>query len=197
MNMRRVVLLFAAVAAVAALVLSASLYLVGSRDGGSGVALIGGPFELVDQSGRTVREQDFRGRLMLVYFGYTYCPDVCPTELQTMSVALDRLGPKAEAVQPVFITVDPERDDVQQMADYVSHFHPSLVGLTGSPEQVAAAAKAYRVYYAKVQDEASSEYLMDHTSFVYLMDREGSYVTHFGPQTPPEEMAARIEEHLS
>ena len=198
MNARRFALIFAASAvAVAALATVALLLLGPSREsGGRGVALVGGPFELVDHEGKTVRDDAFRGRLMLVYFGYTWCPDVCPTELQNMSAAMDLLGEDAAEVAPIFITVDPERDTAATIADYRQHVHPSLVALTGSPEQVSAAAKTYRVYYAKGPEERPGEYLMDHSSFVYLMDRKGGYLTHFAPATPPETMAARIREHL-
>src|SRR5690606_6537516 len=122
-------------------------------------------------------------------FGYTWCPDVCPTELQNMSAALDLLGDDAKEVVPIFITVDPERDTPEVMADYRSYFHPSLVALTGAPAQIAAAAKAYRIYYAKAEGDKPGEYLMDHSSFVYLMDRKGGYLTHFAPATAPETMA--------
>ena len=198
MDARRFALIFAASAVAVAAAATLALLLLGpSREsGGRGVALVGGPFELVDSNGRTVRDDAFRGRLMLVYFGYTWCPDVCPTELQNMSAAMDLLGDDAAEVAPIFITVDPERDTVETMAEYREHFHPSLVALTGSPPQVAAAAKAYRVYYAKGPSDRPGEYLMDHSSFVYLMDRKGGYLTHFAPATPPEQMAARVREHL-
>lgn len=198
MNARRFALIFAACAVAVAAAATVALMLLGParQTGGRGVALIGGPFELVDHTGATVTDADFRGRLMLVYFGYTWCPDVCPTELQNMSAALDLLGDDAAEVAPIFITVDPERDTPEVMADYRQHFHPSLVALTGSPAQVAAAAKTYRIFYGKVPTERPGEYLMDHSSFVYLMDRKGGYLTHFAPNTAPEAMAARIREHL-
>lgn len=157
---------------------------------------IGGPFNLVDQHGRQVTEADFRGRYMLIYFGYTYCPDVCPTELQAMSQAVDQLGEAGEKVTPVFITVDPVRDTVDQLAGYAQHFHPRLVALTGSEEQVTAAAKAYRVYFRKVEDESTTEYLMDHSSIIYLMGPEGRFLTHFSYGTPPEEMAEKMRSYL-
>lgn len=157
---------------------------------------IGGPFNLVDQHGRAVTEADFRGRYMLIYFGYTFCPDVCPTELQAMSQAIDELGPAGEKVTPVFITIDPTRDTVEQLAGYAEHFHPRLVALTGSPEQVAAAAKVYRVYYKKVEQEDSSEYLMDHSSIIYLMGPDGEFLTHFSYGTEPAKMAEKIREFL-
>ena len=140
-------------------------------------------------------EQDFAGKPMLIYFGYTFCPDVCPTELSAMSQALDLLGDDAAEIQPVFITIDPARDTTEQMAEYVAHFYPTMVGLTGSVEQVAGAAKAYRVYYARGPGEDDA-YLMDHSSFIYVMDAGGKYRAHFGPNTAPEEMARRLRELL-
>lgn len=159
----------------------------------SGQALIGGPFTLTDQDGKTVTDADFKGKFMLIYFGFTFCPDVCPTELQVMSGALEKLGPKAADVQPIFITVDPERDTSQVLAKYVKQFDPRLIGLTGTPEQIAAAAKAYRVFYQQAKDEGSSaDYTMDHSSIVYLMDREGKFLVFFPPATSPELMAEKI-----
>jgi len=162
----------------------------------SGKALIGGPFSLTDHTGKPVTQDDFKGKLMLVFFGYTYCPDICPAELQVMSAALDALGADAEKVTPVFITVDPARDTVEQMASYVASFHPRLVGLTGSEEAVKEAAKAYRVYYAKAGDANSPDYLVDHSAIVYLMGRDGNYLTHFSYGTSAEKMAAGIRKHL-
>lgn len=186
MTARRFSLIMASVAVALAIGLSVGLLFGERSGGGSGKAAIGGPFELVDHTGRTVTEANFEGQYTLVYFGFTFCPDVCPTELQAMSVALDLLGEEAEAVTPIFITVDPERDTVELMARYREHFHPRLQALTGSSTQVAAAARAYRVYYARVEDESSTEYLMDHSAYVYLMDRNGEYLKHFAPNTPPE-----------
>jgi len=197
MNVARLSLIFAAAAVAVAVALSAVLLMQDrpqSRAGGQ--ALIGGPFELVDQKGRAVTERDLQGRLALVYFGFTYCPDVCPTDLQGITAALDLLAADAAKVQPVFITIDPERDTVAQMGSYIEHFHPSFLALTGTPAQVATAAKAYRVYYARAKSDSTTEYLMDHSAFVYLMDREGRYLRHFAPNTPPEAMAAAIREHL-
>jgi protein SCO1/2 len=158
---------------------------------------IGGEFSLVDQNGVTRHPADFRGKLMLVYFGYTFCPDACPTALQDMSHAIDLLGPKGEAVQPIFVTIDPARDTVEQMKLYASNFHPRLMALTGTPEQIAEAAKAYRVYYEKGKSTGgSNDYLMDHTIFIYLMGRDGRYLSHFPPGTTAEQMAAAIEKRL-
>jgi len=169
------------------------------RDGaapGMGEALVGGPFELIDGDGRTRTDQEFRGRHMLIYFGFTYCPDVCPTELQNMTNALDQLGDAAAAIQPIFISIDPERDTPEVVGAYVDHFHPSMIGLTGSPEAVAAAAKAYRVYYRRADDPNASDYLMDHSSIVYLMRPDGKFLTHFSYGTTAEEMAATIRRYL-
>ncbi len=159
----------------------------------SGKALIGGPFTLINHKGETVTDKSFRGQYMLVYFGYTFCPDVCPAELAVITDALEMLGEKAARVTPVFITVDPERDTVEQVAEYVSNFHPRMVGLTGSPDQIKAAAKAYRVYYRKAKDESSSAaYMMDHSSIIFLMGPDGQYLSHFAYGTKPETMAAKL-----
>ena len=168
---------------------------------GSGTALVGGPFELVDQTGAVRRDADFRGQFMLVYFGYTYCPDVCPVSLTNMSTAVDMLGETdpalARQITPVFITVDPDRDDVAALAAYVEHFHPRLVALTGDMDQVAAAAKAYRVYFAKVQDDATSDYLVDHSAIIYLMGPDGAYLSHFPHNATPEEIVAGLRQRLT
>jgi cytochrome oxidase Cu insertion factor (SCO1/SenC/PrrC family) len=163
----------------------------------TGTALIGGPFDLVDQDGKPRTDADFRGKLMLVYFGYTYCPDVCPTELSTISDALDDLHQKAAGVAPMFISIDPARDTSEVMKNYVAHFSPQLIGLTGSADQLAAAARAYRVYYAKIPaKDGGNDYLMDHSAFVYLMDRDGKYLTHFTPDISAQEMADTIAKYL-
>ena len=156
---------------------------------------VGGPFTLVDQNGATRRAEDLRGKLMLIYFGYTYCPDVCPTELQTMSDAVDRLGAKGDAVQPIFITVDPERDTPEQLKNYAENFHPRLLALTGSAAQIAEAARAYKVFYQPVK-RGDGEYLVDHSSIVYLMGRDGRYLAHFGGNLTADQMAAAIAKHL-
>ena len=159
---------------------------------------IGGSFTLVDHNGKTVTADDFRGRFMLVYFGYTYCPDVCPTTLTTMADAIDILDGDGESVVPVFITVDPERDTPEHLKMYVNYFHPRLVGLTGTTQSVAAAAKAYRIYYAKAPEDgtAGDDYLVDHLSFVFLMGPDGAFRSHFEHGISPEAMAKRIREYL-
>lgn len=141
-------------------------------------AALGGPFTLVDGDGKTVTNADFRGRFMLIYFGYGFCPDVCLTELQAMGQALDMLEPKAaKQITPVFITVDPARDTPASLKSFVRAFHPRLVGLSGTPEQTAAIAKAFRVYYRLGQPSkpGAGDYLVDHTSFFYLIGPDGGF----------------------
>jgi protein SCO1/2 len=163
----------------------------------SGTALVGGPFSLVGAGGKTVTDADFRGRYMLVFFGFTHCPDICPAELQVIAQTLDKLGDKGKKVVPVFITLDPERDTPEAMADYVKSFGPNFVGLTGSPEAIAAAAKAYRVAFAKVETkESAGDYSVDHSALVYLMDPEGKYVTHFSYGTGADELAEKLNKIL-
>jgi protein SCO1/2 len=186
-------------AAAALIALAAGLSLLDRNNGPvtSGAALVGGPFELVAHTGQTVTDRDFRGKYMLVTFGYTYCPDVCPAELQVISTALDHLGEKAREIQPLFITIDPQRDDVKALSQYMPHFHAQFLGLTGSPEAIDKAAKAYRVYYAKGKDSGGKDYLMDHSSIIYLMDREGTFLKHFSYQTDAKAFAKAIEDAIA
>jgi cytochrome oxidase Cu insertion factor (SCO1/SenC/PrrC family) len=149
---------------------------------------VGGPFALVDHTGRQRTEADFRGKLLLLYFGFTYCPDVCPTDLQSIGLAIDQLGKAGEGVQPLFVTLDPDRDTPQHLANYVPLFHPRLVGLTGDASSIRQAARAYKVYYAKVPT-AGDDYTVDHSGYIYLMDRAGQYLGFFPPGTPPDRMA--------
>jgi protein SCO1/2 len=158
---------------------------------------IGGPFELIDHTGARRTDADFRGQLMLIYFGYTYCPDICPTDLQAMASALDLLGDRGWAVQPLFITIDPDRDTPGHLADYVPLFHPRLVGLTGEADAIRRVARAYKVHYAKVVLPASPDYAMDHSAFIYLVDAQGRYLGFFPPGTSPERMATIMQPHLS
>lgn len=154
---------------------------------------IGGPFTLVDQEGRTVTSDSLKGKPTLIYFGFTYCPDVCPTSLLLMETAIEKLGPSAaNKVNLVLITVDPERDTPALLKGYVTNFGPTFMGLTGTPEQVAAAARAYRVYYQKVPGKDGAPYLMDHSSIVYLLDRNGRFVTHFTHDAKAEAIAAAV-----
>ncbi len=173
----------------------AAFILYGNGTGGKGVASIGGPFSLTDHKGQPRTDKDFRGRYMLIYFGYTYCPDVCPTALQSMTQAMGQLAPETQKkITPVFITIDPERDTAKQLNAYVENFHPSMVGLTGTKEQITKTARVYRVYFGRAPDgqEESTEYLMDHSSIVFLMNPDGEYVTHFTHATSPEKMAKRL-----
>jgi protein SCO1/2 len=146
---------------------------------------IGGPFALIDQNGARRTDADFRGKFMLVYFGFTYCPDVCPTDLQQIGLAVDRLGPDGDAVQPIFITVDPERDTSEHLKDYVAMFHSRFIGLTGDAAAIHEAARAYRAYYAKVA-LPKSDYTVDHSAFIYLIGRKGEYIGFFPPGTSAE-----------
>jgi protein SCO1/2 len=171
--------------------------LLPARMQSAGRALVGGPFSLTDHTGKRVTDKDFRGRTLIVMFGFTFCPDVCPTELQLVSAALDKLGPKANDVVPLFITVDPERDTPAQLATYVKSFHPRLVGLTGTAEEIAAAAKAYRVYFKKVDDPKSTAgYTMDHSALIYVVGPDGTYQTHFTPGVSVATLAQRLGELL-
>jgi protein SCO1 len=157
---------------------------------------IGGPFDLIDQTGRRRTDADFRGKLVLLYFGYTYCPDVCPTDLMAIASAVDQLGSAGDEVQPLFITLDPERDTVEELAGYVGTFHPRLIGLTGAPEQIREVALAYKVYYAKVPAPDGTDYAIDHSGFIYLVGRNGKYLGFFPPNTPPERLVEIVRRHL-
>jgi len=161
----------------------------------AGMAL-GGGFSLLDEAGRNVTAADFAGSWLLIYFGYTYCPDVCPTELGLATAAIDALGAQGDRVVPVFISVDPERDTPDHLADYVARFHPRLRGLTGTPEQIAAVARQYRVYYARARGSNNNDYLIDHSSFLYLVGPDLRVRALFRPQTSPEAIATAIAGHL-
>jgi cytochrome oxidase Cu insertion factor (SCO1/SenC/PrrC family) len=163
--------------------------------GVTGAALIGGPFTLVDQHGATVHDSDFRGRYMLVYFGYTNCPDICPTDLTAMGAAIDRLGAEGPRVVPIFITVDPTRDTVERLAAYAPLFHPRLVLLTGTADQVRQAAAAYRVYYEQAGE--GGDYAVNHSAIIYLMDGQGRFVTHFPEGTTADAIAQGIAHALA
>jgi protein SCO1/2 len=191
-------LLIAAILAGLVILGAGAFLAVAFREGPRGVAAtplgsaIGGPFELVDQNGNTVTDADLKGKWSLIYFGYTHCPDACPTALNDISIALSELGPKRDAVRPVFITVDPERDTPEALKAYVTSFDAPILALTGSPEQVAKAAKAYRVYYAK-HPEAGGDYSMDHSSVIYVMDPDGRFTASFTHESAPEQIAERMK----
>ncbi len=179
-------------AAIAVLALIALWLALGPK--GSSQSLIGGPFALEDGSGKTVTDQTLRGRLFLVYFGYTHCPDVCPTELARISDILAAMGDKAPPA--LFITVDPERDTPKVMQDYAASFGPRMIGLSGSPQAIGAVEKAYRVFARKGKVESDGGYSMDHSSIVYLMDKAGGFVEALNLDRPPEETAKELERYL-
>lgn len=164
-----------AVIALVAIVVAVLLpeYSPPSREGGR--FAVGGPFEMVDTTGQTVTEADLLGKPSVMFFGFTYCPDVCPTTLYDLSEMIERLGPDAEKMNFVFVSVDPERDTPEKLGDYISAFDDHIRGFTGSPEQVAKMAEAYRIYYEKVPLEGG-DYTIDHTASVYLMDAEGNFI---------------------
>ncbi|MFT4077892.1 SCO family protein [Rhodomicrobium sp.] len=157
--------------------------------------LIGGAFSLVDTNGKRVTDADFRGKLMLVFFGYTHCPDVCPTGLQQAADVLAKLGPDAGEVVPVFISVDPARDTPSVMKSYVEQFDPRIAGLTGDAAEVATAAKAYRVYYRKAG--SGDDYSVDHSAYVYLMDRNGKFITNFMFNAPVDVMVDGLKKQIA
>ncbi len=164
-----------------------------SRPGG-GTASIGGPFELTDQDGKRLGSEGLKGKPTLIYFGFTYCPDVCPTSVLLMQTAVDHLGPGTAAkVNLVLVTIDPDRDTPAIMKDYVRQFGPTIVGLTGTAEEIAATAKAFRVYYQKVPGKDGAPYLMDHSSIFYLLDAKGRFYKHFTHQSRAEDIAASLK----
>lgn len=159
----------------------------------------GGPFSLIDADGHTVSDQDFRDRFMLVYFGYTHCPDVCPLDLAVMTEALDLIGPLAAEVRPIFITVDPARDTAQLMAEYAKSFSPHISALSGSEAQIAAVARAYKVHRRKIPTPGAdqpADYVVDHGSLTYLMGPDGTFRTLIAHNTPAERMAAVIGDYV-
>lgn len=158
---------------------------------------LGGPFQLIDHTNQPVTEKSFGKKYLIVYFGYSYCPDICPMALHTLSQVMEEIDPKGRTFQPLFITVDPKRDTVKNLALYVQNFHPTFVMLTGSSDKIKAACKAYRVYAAASQKEGSTEELIDHSSIVYVMSPEGQFVTHFNHQTPKEEMIEGLRRYLT
>ncbi|RKP36700.1 SCO1/SenC-domain-containing protein [Dimargaris cristalligena] len=169
----------------------------------AGKPRIGGPFTLIDQNGRSVTNQDFRGRFMLVYFGFTHCPDICPEELDKMGEVLDLLDQDAtpdeahNPVAPIFVTCDPQRDGVPEIREYVKEFHPRLVGLTGSFDAINQVARAYRVYFSKPPAaQPDEDYLVDHSIFFYLMDPRGEFVDAYGREREAEDVYKSIKKHM-
>ena len=171
------------------------LWVLGGLRSGTAPALIGGPFQLTDQAGQTVTEKNMQGRPTLVFFGFTHCPDVCPTTLFEISEVLKAMGKDADRVNAYYISVDPERDTAAAMKEYLSSFDPRLKGLTGNPDQIAKVLSEYRVYARKVPLK-DGDYTMDHTALIYLMDRDGRFVSPFNLNRKPEEAAADLQHYL-
>jgi protein SCO1 len=199
MTLRTARILVATGAFVAGLILCTAVVLLVSG-GGQGptlpqVAAIGGPFSLTDQNGRTVTDQDFKGRPFLVFFGFTNCPDICPTTMFEISEILKKLGPDGDRVRAVFVTVDPERDTPAALKDYLSSFDPRIVGVTGDEAAIAAVAKAYRAYYKRMP-LAEGGYTMDHTAIIYLMGKDGRFVTPFSLKRTTDAAAAELRKYL-
>lgn len=189
-----------ALAAVTLVVAAAVTAIAVSRASHSNAAVplpqIGGHFTLSTADGRRVTDETFRGKWLIIYFGYTGCPDVCPTTLSAMGVALQSLGPLADKIQPIFITVDPARDSAQAVGEYVKDFDPRLIGLVGSPEEIAAAAENFHVYY-RVRDLGNNEYVVDHSSFLYLIDPNGVFVRLLTADLPGHQLAEELRKLIS
>jgi protein SCO1/2 len=190
-----VVLIFSAFLAGLVIFLGVILFAGHYQGAGPGVSAIGGPFSLIDQNGKPVTDQDMRGRPYLVFFGYTHCPDICPTTLFELSEVLRALGKDADKTGAIFISIDPERDTPAAMKDYLSSFDPHLVGATGDVKAIEQAEKAYRVYAKKVPGE-KGDYSMDHTALVYLMDKQGRFVAPFKLSGKPEDAAAELRRYM-
>jgi protein SCO1/2 len=168
-----------------------------SEQAAAGLSTIGGPFTLTDGAGRNVTDRDLRGRYMLVYFGYTFCPDVCPTTLAEMAGALERLGKDADRIAPVFITVDPARDTPTVMRDYVAAFGARIIGLTGTPEQIAQVTREYRVYVTTHRSGEGRNYTVDHSSILYLMGPDGRFVAPLRTDGTADQLAAQLAKLMS
>jgi len=194
-NVRVLVLLATFVAALGLSFAGVLLFMRGNASPVTQVSTVGGPFKLTDQNGKTLTDQDLKGKPFLVFFGFTHCPDVCPTSLFEVSEVLRALGKDADKTQALFVTVDPERDTPQVMKDYLQSFDPHLWGLTGDDASVAQVAKAYRVYYKKVPLDGG-DYTMDHTAMVYLMDKDGRFVAPFNLKRTPEAAAADLRRYF-
>jgi protein SCO1/2 len=195
-------ILLATVAAITALAIAMIWPQSGNQGPGQSIqppstADIGGPFALTDHEGNTVTDMDFRGRPLLIAFGYSKCPDVCQMMLQNISEALDKIGDRAAGITPLFISFDPDRDTPEVLTEHLDNFHPAIRGLTGDAAAIEKVTKAYRVYYKKVEvtdpeDSAPDNYIMEHSSNIYLMDRNGRYAAHFSHHTKPAEIAVAV-----
>lgn len=162
----------------------------------TGEAQIGGSFALTSQDGKEVKDSDFTGKYTLVYFGFTHCPDVCPTDMALISSVMQNLGDDAKKIQPIFMTIDPERDTPEQIKKYLDNFYPGIIGLTGTKEQMADVANKYHIFYQKVKSEQLNEYLMDHSAFIYLMGKDGKYVKHFNNKQSVDEITKSVKASL-
>lgn len=189
-------LIFNAAAVTILLTMQPSPVAISWKGGRTGTPLIGGPFTLTSADGRTVTDQTYRGKWMLVYFGYTNCPDACPTALNNMSITLQKLGSEADKLQPLFITVDPKRDTRQVMSAYLESFDPRIVGLVGTQTQTDSVAKTYRVYFEQRKDEGDN-YLINHSAYFYLMDPDGKFVDVIEGATPGDQMADKLRQLIS
>jgi cytochrome oxidase Cu insertion factor (SCO1/SenC/PrrC family) len=163
----------------------------------SGQGRIGGPFTLTDHTGKLRTDADFRGKFLLVYFGFTHCPDICPTDLMAIGGALKTLGPLADQVRGLFITVDPKRDTPELLARYVESFHENVVGLTGDERAISRTARSYKVYFNKVPGKGEDDYGFDHSAYIYLMDRDGKFVGVFPPSTSSDRIVAALKPLLA
>ena len=190
---------FLAVIAAIAIAMVAGFYIFSEKlpaDRSEGKADIGGPFSLIDQDGKVFTEQNLKGKYSLVFFGFTNCPEVCPTTLMETTEAIKKLGDDAKNLLPIFISID-SNDNPTSMKTYLTNFHPSIIGLTGSEEQIKKAAAAYKVYYAKInQPESSAGYTMDHSAYVYFMDKDGNYLTHFSYKDPADKIISTVKPYL-
>jgi protein SCO1/2 len=191
----RILAILAAFLAGAAALAGVAIVLLPREPAATRASDVGGPFRLLDHNGRPVTDSDFKGKPFLVFFGFTHCPDICPTALFEMSETFRRLGPDAEKARALFISVDPERDTPEKLKLYLSSFDPHIVGLTGTPAQIAAATKAYKAYAKKVPLEGG-DYTMDHSAIVYLMDRNGRFVAPFNLKRPADQAAADLRRYL-
>ena len=206
---RRAAALVTAMGAVAAIVFlaprDASIPIEGRRSEAarlmselmSGTASVGGPFTLQDSSGKRVSLADYRGKVVLLYFGYMFCPNVCPADLAAIGQCMRLLGTAGEVVQPLFVTLDPERDRGEALRGYAASFHPRFIALTGSSAEVEQVARSYKVFHEKIRPPGVSSYLIDHTAFVFLLDREGRFAAIFPPGTPPQRMETLVREQIA
>ena len=195
-SLRRSIVWLATALAVTATAVTVAMNRPSQSNAAQQLPQIGGHFALSTPDGRRVTDTTFRGKWLLVYFGYTSCPDVCPTTLSAMALALDKLGPLADKVQPVFITVDPERDTPKIVGEYVKDFDPRFVGLVGSPQEIGTAAEQFHVYY-RVRQLGNNEYVVDHSSFIYLIDPNGAFVRLLTGDLPGHQLADALRKLMS